>query len=407
MSTYAAVVGHQPSLSLAELSATIPDFKFLKAIEPGAVLFTSEAVLGPKDLDRWGGVFLLASELKSDATLADIPKLLGAEVKDIRGKVTFSLRSFGVHRGAIHQLYRDCKKQLKSIGKPSRYIGNERQPPVAALLRDSGVIGGKHGCEIVLLAQGNRVWIGKTIAVQDPGSYTKRDMEKPVRDTRVGLLPPKLAQILLNLGLWSVAQTNPKAPRTLTIFDPFCGTGVIPMEALLRHWNALASDLSLKAVNGCVKNLDWLRKEFSILKRDTSSDVWKQDATKPFELKELPHAVVTETTLGDPLSNRPTVKDAQKIRTSCEDTEIDFLKNAALTLPGVPLVVTWPVWFLKNGPLFLERTLKALPDIGYKAILPPGIKADNAGRGSLLYHRPEQFVGREVLILKPVPPKKK
>jgi hypothetical protein len=35
-------------------------------------------------------------------------------------------------------------------------------------------------------------------------AYAKRDMGKPVRDTGVGLLPPKLAQILLNFGSWLV-----------------------------------------------------------------------------------------------------------------------------------------------------------------------------------------------------------
>ncbi len=40
------------------------------------------------------------------------------------------------------------------------------------------------------------------------------------------------------------------------VFDPFCGTGVIPLEAILRGCNVLASDISLKAVNGTTKNIE-------------------------------------------------------------------------------------------------------------------------------------------------------
>ncbi len=232
-------------------------------------------------------------------------------------------------------------------------------------------------------------------------------MEKPVRDTRVGLLPPKLAQILLNFGEWIARETDPKIKKTLVVFDPFCGTGVIPMEALLRKWPVYASDNSLKAVNGCEKNLDWIRKEYEIFKKDTASVVWKQDATKAFTLSDskgssLPNMIVTETTLGPGLTDRPTAKDAAKMKTECEDIEIGFLENAAKTLPGIPIVATFPVWYLKSGPLFLEKTWKKLESIGYTAVLPPGIKSDAPDRKSIVYRRPDQTVGREIVILKPI-----
>jgi hypothetical protein len=132
--------------------------------------------------------------------------------------------------------------------------------------------------------------------------------------------------------------------------------------------------------------------------------VWKQDATKPFgdPIKEKPQVIVTETMLGPPLSERPTVRDATKIRNECDATEIAFLQNVAATLPGVPVIVTWPVWYLKTGPLFLEKVWKQLGDIGFKAVLPKGVKADMPGRTSLVYRRPDQIVGREVVILKPL-----
>ncbi len=401
---YAAFLGNHPSLSIAELAASVPDFAVVRMIGTSIALFKTSKELTNKDLTAWGGIFLMAREIPTSSPSLDaVPNLLVEQVRNVKGKVTFSVRTFGIDRAVVHRLYRDCKHRLKDNGMPSRYIGNERQPPVSAQLRDTGIVDGKHGCEMVILADDEEefLWIGKTVAAQDPDSYTKRDMHKPVRDTRAGLLPPKLAQILLNLGRWIAHEMNPKLGKTLTVFDPFCGTGVIPMETLLRGWHVLASDMSLKAVNGCEKNLEWLRKEFDILKRDTTSDVWKQDATKPFELKDKPDVIVTETMLGPALSDRPTGKDAAKNRSECDALEIAFLKNAAATLPGVPVVAMFPVWYVKAGPVRLERVWKELDAIGYRAILPNGAQSDALDRPSITYRRADQFVGREIVILKP------
>ena len=410
MITYAAFLGNHPDLSLAELRCAIPDMRMKRMMTSTVALFETSHDLTYKDLSRWGGIFLLARSIEGKHRLEDVPEILHAQAKDVRGKMTFSLRAFGVPRPLLHKMYRDVKHHLKEKGVPARYIGNERKAPVSGQLHDEGLISGKGGCELVLLsnAEGSFVWIGKTVAVQDPNSYTKRDMEKPVRDTRAGMLPPKLAQMMLNLGLWAVREMDPKRREPITVLDPFCGTGVIPMEAVLRHWPVYASDISLKAVHGCEKNLEWLRKEWSILKRDIPSTVWKQDATKPFPATCHPthdkgaDVIITETMLGPPLTNRPTAKDVAKYRSECDALEIAFLKNVAASLPGIPVVAIFPAWYIKTGPVRLEQVWKKLKDIGYQAVLPAGSPLPDKARPSLVYRRPDQFVGREIVILKPL-----
>lgn len=422
MPQYAALLGHHPDISLAEIACAVPDCAVKRMIGPSVALFESAADLTNDDLRNWGGVFLLARGIPGASSLEELPKIVENETKNVKGKVTFSLRAFGVPRPALHALYRAVKKHLTSKGIPTRYIGSESKPPVSGQLQDTGLISGKGGCELLLLGNEDEsfLWIGRTIAAQDPASYVRRDMEKPVRDTRAGMLPPKLAQIMLNFGAWlaqpSHSPSKLKAPlgntrdrlrSKLTILDPFCGTGVIPMEALLRGWPVLASDASLKAVNGCEKNLEWIRKEGKILKRDVPSTVWKQDATKPFILSPskgsslFPDVIVTETMLGPPLTERPTAKAAAKYRSECDALEIAFLKNAAATLPGVPVVALWPVWFVKTGPVYLERAWNALHDLGYRAAMPAGAPLSH-DRLTLVYRRPDQFVGREIVLLKPV-----
>jgi hypothetical protein len=409
MPTYAAFLGHQPLVSLAELSAAFDGLGRVHKYGTTAVTFMTDAPVTPAVFSTLGGTILLARGIADGPIdLEDVPTLLINEANGIRGKLTFALRGHGLSPKALRECYRACKDRLKSAGRPSRYVGNERHAAAAALLKDAGIADGSHGVEIVLLQEEETLWVGRTIAVQDPDAYTLRDMEKPVRDTTVGLLPPKLAQVLLTFGGWMVRSGKKDLPKDMTVFDPFCGTGVIPMECALKRWNALASDQGLKAVNGCTKNVEWLRKRFSIAKGAVTTDVFKHDARKPFPMAakptkdqyRMPHVVVTETSLGPNLKERATLKDAQTLRRDNEKLQEEFLRTAAASLPGVPLVVTWPVWYLRTGPIFLEKIWDVARECGYTPVLPPDTEPHISGRKALLYRRPDQFVGREIVMLK-------
>jgi len=420
MPTYCAFLGHNPSLSLAELIAVVPGFSLVSRPAPDVALFSTTEKLPPGLFATLGGTYAIAEGVeKSDLSLSDGPQVLLELAKKIRGKITFGLRTVGIPPNTIKENYRRYKDTLKRAGRPVRYIGNEHKPAAAVLLHDAGIISGKHGVELVIVAlPQERIWMGSTIAAQDVDAYTKRDIGKPVRDTTVGLLPPKLAQVMLNLGLWLLKSSNPKNEQTnkrtlrqgsgqanerLTILDPFCGTGVIPLECLVRGWNVLASDLSLKAVNGTGKNIDWIRKEMKILKKDAESTVWKQDACNPFALKKLPDLIVTETSLGPALTRPPSEAPAEKLRKQLEKLEIDFLKNASATLPGVPIVCCWPFWRLHGGDVVrLTGLWEKLPSLGYRAVMPVIPQSKESTDFSLLYRRGEQFVGREIVMLLPV-----
>lgn len=411
MPTYIAFLGHQPHISLAELAATVPQFSLKELIAKQYALFDTPLELKPEFIDQLGGTILIAREVTPQSAIMEIPKILTKEMQGSRGKFTFGLRGVGTDPRHLKTLYRVCKDALKAKGRSCRYVGNERKPALPVMLHTSQMFDPKKGCELFLLQQKDALWVGRTIGAQNVNAYTKRDTEKPVRDTFVGLLPPKLAQIMLNFGLWMTKandekedEKQPKRMRkqSLTVLDPFCGTGVIPIECLLLGWDIFASDVSQKAVTGCTKNLEWTRKEYKILKKDVSSEVWKQDAAKPFSLKTVPDVIVTETTLGPSLDKRPTQKEMSKLRTENEKIQEAFLRNVAATLPGVPVVCTWPAWYGNKEHLSLDKIWTKLGEIGFEPVLPPGIIPANPERMSLLYRRPEQFVAREIVLLKPI-----
>lgn len=414
MFRYAAVLGHQPHISIAELAAAFEGFTAEEIVEKQVLLFSVSKEIEPESFDTLGGCQLLAAQItEADVSLDDVPQLLTQEVQKVKKKVTFGLRCFAVPKAELKRAYRRGKEEMRKQNRACRYIGNDKKPAAVALLHDTDILSGKRGVELFFVGTASGIWAGKTIGAQNIDAYTKRDMQKPVRDTTVGLLPPKLAQIMLNFGAWQAREALPeevkkknaarkrKKKEIYTVLDPFCGTGVMPLECLLRGWNVVASDVSQKAVNGCKKNIEWIRKEHSLLKKDVSDAVSKHDATKPFKEKTLPDIVVTETTLGPAISKKLTKGDAKKHAKDNEKIQAAFLENAAATLPGVPLVCTWPFWRVKGEAIRLEKVWKALDAAGYEAVLPPGITAEDPEKPSLLYQRKDQFVGREIVILQP------
>jgi tRNA G10 N-methylase Trm11 len=126
----------------------------------------------------------------------------------------------------------------------------------------------KGAWELLVIKDGKNTILAQTIFVQDIEAYAARDQARPARDARVGMLPPKLAQIMINLA-------NP--PKDAAILDPFCGTGVVLQEAMLMGFSTVGTDLEARMVEYTKKNLDWLNDKFQPL--NSNYKVEQGDAT--------------------------------------------------------------------------------------------------------------------------------
>ena len=115
MSQYAAILGHQPHISVAELAAATEGFALTGKFQKMVALFDASTNMDFEMGKRLGGSVAIARKIKSSSglTLEDLPKIVANETKDVKGKITFSLRTYGIPPKELHTLYRDCKKQLK------------------------------------------------------------------------------------------------------------------------------------------------------------------------------------------------------------------------------------------------------------------------------------------------------
>lgn len=412
MSSVCAFLGHQPAVSLAELLASLPDLKNLTSWDKHVVTLETNHAVDARFLSLLGGTTLMAiaTHTSRGALPTEIPRLIlkWRQANADRGKITFSLRSIGVPRETVRALYRDCKAFLRRHGHASRYVGSERHPLAPGVLSHYG-IPGRHGLEVVILQMEKNMWIGTTTAAQDIAAYSHRDAGKPARNLSAGLLPPKLAQVLLNLASWLVATRSPggKHPPplderpALTIWDPFVGSGTIAIEALLRRWEVLASDTSRRALTACEKNIAWFRQSARTPK-SVRSDVFRHDATESTPPPRPPHAIVTETSLGPPLKDPLPLRSIPKALREAEALERDFLSAVHETCPECPVVCTFPVYVDRTGEHHpLPGIVKAAQQIGYGFRLPKGATPWSEERPTLLYLRRDQWVGREIACLDP------
>jgi SAM-dependent methyltransferase len=320
----------------------------------------------------WGAVSAEASKL----LLKHIPALPP-------GKLTFGLSAYGLHANP-RQLGRfalDLKKTVKTAGRPVRIV-----PNTGLVLNSAQVwhnrLAEDGGIELLLVADRGRTYMARTFSVQDVDNYGQRDFGRPRRDARVGMLPPKLAQIMLNLG---------GAQPGKTVLDPFCGTGVVLMEAALRDSSLIGTDLSPKMIDYTRTNLEWLAQTYHI--SPSIKELSAADATT-YRWQHPINTVVTETYLGRPLVSLPDSRTLQTIISDCNSIIRAFLVNLHGQLtPGTRCCIAVPAWRTKNSFIHLPL-LDDLKKIGYNQV-----SFSLATQYDLLYHRPDQTVARELLVL--------
>ena len=238
---YLAVLGRQADISMAELE-TLSSVKWRQIPFSGRVACAEISI--ELDINRLGGTMKLARKLEQKPLeyLAALPE----------GKITLGVSDYSERatRKTAQLAALKLKKILVRHGRSVRVVENKDAVLSTATSLHNG-LSGKNARKVELIKVGDD-WY-RVIGVQDIDAYAKRDQARPARDAKVGMLPPKLAQILINL-------CGPLEPG-VTVLDPFCGTGVLLQEALLMGYRVYGTDASERMMEYSKKNLGWLSTE--------------------------------------------------------------------------------------------------------------------------------------------------
>jgi hypothetical protein len=394
-----AILGRQPALGLAELESLYGAGNVSAASTQVAAV-----QLDPDEIDfsRLGGSTRLARVLREFPTTdwtrleRELPALITELAATLpEGKIQLGLSAFGLKLtpSKLNAAGLTFKKILRSkLNRSVRITPNpELELNTAQVLHNH--LTGPTGVELLLVAtdQGGTI-IARTHHVQDIDSYTLRDRGRPKRDARVGMLPPKLAQVLINLAAGQKDQNSKVQDQSIIMLDPFCGTGVALQEAMLMGYSVYGTDLEPRMVDYTRANLDWLIEHTE----DLQSEILLEpgDATN-HQWNPAPDFVAGEAYLGRPFTARP---GAEVLAQTVSEVNLilkKFLKNIhPQLLPGTRLCLAVPAW--QTG----QDTFKHLPlidqigDLGYNRISFEHIRSDQ-----LLYYREDQIVARELLVL--------
>ncbi len=418
MYRYAFVLGHRPLLSLAELAVWLKRQAGWKPVRFGNGLLIAESpapLLAPETcLAELGGtvkIILINSEnfsslatarkvIESEITPDKLARLYLAQTKQ---KIEFGfsvyplasqfspkdlqifLRTFGI----------DLKQALRRQNLGSRLVVSEDAALSSVVVSKNKLL--SRGADIAVIFDDHYLALGKTLAVQDFENYSRRDYGRPAADPKSGMIPPKLAQILINLA---------EIPKAGVVFDPFCGMGTILQEALLRGYKVIGTDASADTIKKAKQNLDWL---ISSYKLPTNQVLSLQAVDVHFLGRHFPantaDAIVTEGLLGPALSRVPGVSLRAKYFGQLSRLHLKaFEQYKRILAPGGKIVAVFPYYLSPNGSRDFLPILDNIRQLGYTKVsfftdeMTKLINYEPGDRGTLLYERPRQIVGREIAV---------
>lgn len=391
--------GTFPDLSYTELLAVLESFEFRKDV-----------------VTRFGSnIFLVKSEKIEDTLIENIFDRLGGSIRvgeiveDIDNfymksddkenekkeseskKVIFGISILGNRyrddSRFLKKLANSIKKGLKEYGISSRFVlpqGRDGSLNAAQVIRNQIL---QKGFELNILRQNNEELYGRTIKIQDLEGFVDRDMNKPQTDTEMGTLPPKLARMMVNFT----------AQNSGTLWDPFCGSGTIPMEAAMLGFNFLASDINPQAVDDTDKNVKWLNSEGYIT--DTLYETFRFDITKPDKgvLKKLKNtdisAIVCEPYMGPPLTRILSQQKADELLSDVKKLYFklfDLIDNK-IEKRGIKVVIIIPSYKTDAG--WITFGIREL--VGKRWI----IKNGDYSKEGLKWSRKNSIITRNIFIL--------
>jgi len=412
-----AILGRQPALGLAELESLYGDKNVTSIGTSAAKLSVMPCSI---EFSRLGGTIKLCKTLKVFDTTSwhDIESyLVEASPEHSKnmpsGKMHLGLSTYEISISPKQLLATGLKIKKainRATGRTVRLVPNTNNQLNSAQVLHNKLLT-SNGWELVLIRSGPKTVLAQTLSIQDIESYGLRDYGRPKRDARIGMLPPKLAQIILNLAIgpqeFTQVSLSPSGStcfseednrklrerhsRTI-VLDPFCGTGVLLQEALHIGYGVLGSDIESRMVDYSNQNLQWLTDHYRT--NHAAYSVVAGDATN-FDWPQPIDVVASEVYLGRPFTALPDAEILVQTVSDCNTITKKFLKNIHGQLkPGTRLCLALPAWQIKPNQFRHLPLVDHLGDLGYNRL-----SFEHVRNEDLIYYRAGQIVARELLVL--------
>lgn len=380
------MLGQSPDLAQAELKTVLSDKNDqLELLGPDFVLANTDKEAADL-INILGGTIKIASYIKTIDKLSDLDvdtwyELLKTKLQtESKNNFGFSLyHGDAKNYDTIKRVALGLKKLLKEYKYKSRLVTGQEAELSSVIVAKNKLLGN----ELLIIKHQEKYLLGLTKAVQDFVSYGFRDIERPHRDNKSGMLPPKVAQMLVNLS---------GSNKDKNILDPFCGSGTVLQEAMLLGWQKIyGSDLSDKAVEESKANLAWLAKNFKIQADIKINQADIKNLDKYFEKNSI-NTIVTEPFMGDArlIARQNKASDITEIKNELQELYLAaFSQFKKILSPEGLVIFVFPIFHLDNSDIYtLDK--KIISQLGFEYLLDKDI----------IYSRPEQKVKRQITLWK-------
>jgi tRNA G10 N-methylase Trm11 len=429
---YVFTLGREWKVSLAELFSIWWADAYQSHTETIAIFqivgYSTEQ-LQRRFLTIWGSIRII--ELLGDTTPASFPTDVIEIMRGQKGtgKIDFALGAYGIEY-RLSDIWLRIKKTMQDAGSSIRLVNQKNENINAASYKKEKL--SKTWQEYNIIEMSGECYIGRTLACQDIDAYAKRDTAKS-RDMIIGMMPPKLVQMMINIAQAHPLTTSPseKGDRSSlsfrrgsgwggALYDPFCGLGTTLIEAAnmgitrvygsdLSHEMAISTESSLAAYiaeervwqERILKVGGTPNKDFS----DFQSRVWQMDARDvgktPSPLGEGRGEVyiVSEWYLGEIM--RPheiTLDRVKEERRKLGRMYDEFFAGLSRANFCNTIVMTFPFWNMNGTYSYFSEIYDIIEKNGWMIeSLLPGEMGLSTRQGTLLYRRESQTVGREVI----------
>lgn len=314
------VGGREPEISLAELVSVLSlNKESYTDVGHGIIKTQEDLVQSPNELiNRLGGIVRIATELMTDISADAVSSVIANDLTSSgEGKIVFAINPLGNTRAPITNWLKQIKKTLVSQNRSVRFLPANNDVTAAAVEYNNLL---KKGGEYLVAEGKNHLYsVAKTLVFQPYADWSERDFGRPGRDDVSGMLPPKLARIMLNLS---------GIRKDGVLLDPFCGSGTVLTEAALTGIsNLIGSDNSPRAIKDTEQNMAWTINTYNLASPHVN--VFEHDV-RTLENVLPPHsidAIVAEPYMGKPKTGRESDEEIKKEAAELQELYLSAFKT--------------------------------------------------------------------------------
>jgi len=337
------ILGSHPELSKSEIQSKLKQLKILSEIIAESDKFL--ILKTDKEFEPNLLIKQLAGTIKIGKIVSELKQINAAELINFipaKEKMIFGISPYGLNLN-IDKLGLAMKKILKQNGHKARFV-TSKESTLSSVIVQKELLG--KGIELALLQTNETTFIGETLCVQPFELFSRLDYGRPNRDLESGMLPLKLAQMMINLSGMNLNGI---------ILDPFCGSGTILQQAVfLGYKNVTGTDASKKALDDSKQNLAWFKNEFGLntnvslheINVEKISDVVKHNSID---------AIITEPWLGPPLKGSERPAEMQNIIKQLETRYFAALTSIEKVLKPLGILVIIVPEFIIRGTTYKTR----------------------------------------------------